>query len=153
MTRGWQVVSLMFLGLSIVTLMSSLEFSLTDPLGPGPGFFPFWLSLASGGLALLLLLQVTRAGVASKPGETLLPARAAARRVLSVLVGLVAVAVLLNPLGFRLTALAFVGSLLIALGARTWWVIAAFALAGSFGVYHVFSEWLKVPLPEGVFGI
>jgi putative tricarboxylic transport membrane protein len=153
MTRGWQVVSLVFLGLSILTLVSSLEFSLTDPLGPGPGFFPFWLSVAGGGLALLLLVQVTRAGVVSKPGETLVPDRTGGRRVLSVLVSLVGVAVLLAPLGYRLTALAFIGALLVALGIRTWWIITAFALAGSFGVYHVFSEWLKVPLPTGVFGV
>ena len=28
-----------------------------------------------------------------------------------------------------------------------------FALAGSFGVFHVFYHWLKVPLPMGVLGI
>jgi len=153
MTLGWQVVSLMFLGLCIATLVSSLEFPLSDPLGPGPGFFPFWLSLAGGGLALLLLARATRAGVPARAGETLLPDRAGARRVASVLVSLVGVAVLLTPLGFRLTALVFISALLIALGARTWWIIAAFTLAGSFGVFHVFSDWLEVPLPTGVLGI
>jgi hypothetical protein len=70
-----------------------------------------------------------------------------------VLVGLTAVAALLTPLGFRLTALAFIASLLVALGARRWWVVAAFALGGSFGVFHVFAEWLAVPLPTGAFGL
>ena len=41
----------------------------------------------------------------------------------------------------------------MALGVRTWWVVAAFAAAGSFGVFHVFYHWLKVPLPIGALGI
>jgi hypothetical protein len=31
--------------------------------------------------------------------------------------------------------------------------IAATALLGSFGVFHVFYHWLKVPLPIGQLGI
>jgi hypothetical protein len=36
---------------------------------------------------------------------------------------------------------------------RNWWVTAVFAVAGSFGVFHAFYYWLKVPLPIGIFGI
>jgi hypothetical protein len=34
-----------------------------------------------------------------------------------------------------------------------WWVTLIFAVAGSFGIFHVFYYWLKVPLPMGMFGI
>jgi putative tricarboxylic transport membrane protein len=49
--------------------------------------------------------------------------------------------------------LPFVGGLLLALGARSALAIALCAVAGSFGVFHVFFYWLKVPLPIGTFGI
>ena len=51
-------------------------------LGPGPGFFPFWLSLTGGALALVLLGQVGRARLDLRPGR-LLPEGPAARRVLA----------------------------------------------------------------------
>jgi hypothetical protein len=41
----------------------------------------------------------------------------------------------------------------VALGIRNWIVIPIVALAGSFGVFHVFYYWLKLPLPIGIFGI
>jgi len=71
----------------------------------------------------------------------------------SVLVALIAAAAALEPLGFRLTMLVFIPGLLVALGARSWIAIAICAVAGSFGVFHVFFYWLKVPLPIGEFGI
>lgn len=150
--RAWQVASVAFLALSAFALVESLQLSLKDPLGPGPGFFPFWLSLIGGVLALALLVQVSL-GWAETPGATLVPERAAARRVGLVLLGLAGAAALLDPLGFRLTLALFNAYLLTALGVRRVWVTAVFALAGSFGVFYVFYHWLKVPLPVGVLGI
>ena len=69
------------------------------------------------------------------------------------LVALTAAAALFEPLGFRLTMLPFIAGLLLALGARSPIAIAICAVAGSFGVFHVFYYWLKVPLPIGAFGI
>ena len=62
-------------------------------------------------------------------------------------------AVLLAPAGFRVTALLFTAALLVALGVRRPVAIAAFALASSFGLFHVFYHWLNVPLPVGPFGL
>jgi len=45
--------------------------------------------------------------------------------------------------------LVFNAALVIALGERRWWVIALFAVGGSFGVYYVFTHWLDVLLPPG----
>ena len=59
----------------------------------------------------------------------------------------------MEPLGFRLTMLAFIAGLLAALGARSPAAILITALAGSFGVFHVFYYWLKVPLPIGLLGV
>ena len=42
---------------------------------------------------------------------------------------------------------------LLILGARSPIAILLTALAGSFGVFHVFYHWLKVPLPIGEFGL
>ena len=105
------------------------------------------------GLCVLLLLESSKAGQSDDADMDILPRGDAALRTGAVLAALVAAAALLEPLGFRLTMLPFIAGLMAVLGARSPLAIAAFAMAGSFGVFHVFYYWLKVPLPVGTFGL
>jgi putative tricarboxylic transport membrane protein len=154
---GWQVACLCLLGIFVPALVTSLGYSLTDALGPGPGFFPFWLSLIGAILSAAILVQVTLAradeGTAVSVAPDLAPDRRMALQAIGVLIALTAAAVLFEPLGYRLTILPFVVGVLLVLGARSAIAIALTALAGSFGVFHVFYYWLKVPLPIGAFGV
>jgi putative tricarboxylic transport membrane protein len=149
--RGRLIASVCLLAIFLAALVTSLDYSLTDALGPGPGFFPFWLSLIGAALTLAILIQDVRSHDAS--GERLLPDRQAMLRGAGVLVALTLAAALLEPLGFRLTMLLFIAGLLLWLGARSPSAIGLTAAAGSFGVFHVFYHWLKVPLPVGAFGL
>lgn len=152
MKRGWIVASIAFLALFCMTIWQSVALPLLDELGPGPGFFPLWLAGIGAALSALLIAETAWAP-AESPEETLVPDRAATFRVLSVVVMLGVGALLLDWLGWRLTALIVTGTLLPALGARSPIAVALFVLAASFGVFHVFYYWLKVPLPIGTFGI
>jgi putative tricarboxylic transport membrane protein len=151
MRRARLVACVCLLGIFLAALATSLDYSLVDALGPGPGFFPFWLSLVGTALTLAALVQTAR----SRDGTTanILPNRQAALRAAAVLVALMIAAALLEPLGFRLTMLLFIAGLLLALGARSPAAVSLTALAGSFGVFHVFFYWLKVPLPIGALGL
>lgn len=149
---GWQIGSACFLALFAFGVWLSLLLPLGDDLGPGPGFFPFWLGLIGIVLSATLFVQTTRQP-ADAPGDKLTPDRPATLRILGVLVLLAAAALALDTLGFRLTAFLFTGLLLPALGIRSLTVIAIFSATAGFGVFHVFYYWLKVPLPIGVFGI
>jgi putative tricarboxylic transport membrane protein len=151
--RGWQVACIGLLGIFIPALITSLGYSLTDALGPGPGFFPFWLSLIGIVLTGAILVQLARGTLFADTAAGVLPDQQAMLQAGAVLVALTAAAALLEPLGFRLTMLPFIGGLLIVLGARSLLAIAITAIAGSFGVFHVFYYWLKVPLPIGALGI
>ena len=128
-------------------------YSLQDALGPGSGFFPFWLGLIGAALSLVLLAQSWRGRPIGDGAEGLWPDRAGALRSTVLLGGLVLSALLLAPAGFRVTAFVVTAGLLVALGVRRPVVIAAFALVASFGLFHVFYHWLKVPLPVGPFGL
>jgi putative tricarboxylic transport membrane protein len=152
MKRGWQAATVALLVLFGFFAYESLQLSLRDTLGPGPGFFPFWLSVLGGVLGLMLLIQL-KLGRADLGAEALAFERAGVRSVVLVVVGLVAATALLDLAGFRLSMLIFNAYVLVALGVRNWIVVAVFAGAGSFGVYHVFYDLLKVPLPEGILGI
>ena len=153
MHRGWQVACVCLLGVFLAALVTSLGYSLTDALGPGPGFFPFWLSVIGIVLVGAMLVQLARGKILADAAAEVLPDRRAAFQAGGVLVALIVAAALLEPLGFRLTMLPFVAGLLLTLGARSLLAIALTAVAGSFGVFHVFYYWLKVPLPIGALGI
>jgi len=140
MRRAWQAALAVLLVVFGFFALESLRLSLRDALGPGPGFFPFWLSVIGGCLGLFLLLRLPR----EVRSETL---KFSPRPVALVFGGLVVATALLEAIGFRLAMLALLPYLLLVLGARNWLAIGLLSLAGSFGVYHVFSALLKVPLP------
>jgi putative tricarboxylic transport membrane protein len=115
-------------------------------LGPGPGFFPFWLGLGLAALAVVWLVQATT-GPDEAPPEPLVPSRGGLLRIVAIVAALALFAALVDVLGFRLTMLAFLLLLLLALGRPPLPVTLAIAVVGSFGVYHAFTAGLHVPLP------
>lgn len=149
--RGWQVATAVMLLISLLWAWQSLELSLFDRLGPGPGFFAFWLSLMG-----VVLSAVAFAGVTRQPreegGEPLFPRGEGARRAAAIFVAIALAAAAIGTLGFEITVLLFAIALPVALGERRWWIVVPFALAGSFGVHYVFTTMLDVALPSGLLG-
>lgn len=159
MRRGWFATAGAFLALFAGTIYLSLKLPLLDALGPGPGFFPLILALLGAVLAVALIVELVREpkGLADVPdagaAEPLMPDGAALFRIVGIAVLLLAAFSALDPLGYRLTALLFITLLLLVLGVRNYLAIALVALVLSFGVFHSFYYWLKVPLPIGGFGL
>ena len=152
MKRGWQYSGIAFAVLFALWAQQAWTLSLTDALGPGPGFFPFFLALIGMVLAVIVVWRAGHIVDPASSAEPVLPRGRALRTVCVLLTALVLVAVLLDVIGFRATIAAFCLVLLPVLGARNPWVIGTFAAAASFGVYALFSDLLKVPLPTGIFG-
>ena len=153
MRQGRLIATGAMLVLCLFTIWQSLLLPLTDRLGPGPGFFPFWLALIGAVLAVGLLITTFREAADPSDAETrILPHGEGGKRWLAIVVLLAAVTVAMEFVGFRLAMLAFNAILVIALGERRWWVIAVFAVLGSVGVYYVFTTWLDVLLPVSQFG-
>ena len=153
MRQGRLIATGAMLVFCLFAMWQSLLLSLTDRLGPGPGFFPFWLSLIGAVLAVALLVTTFREAVDQADGETrVLPHGAGGQHWLAIVGLLVAVTLVMDYVGFRLAMLVFNAALVVALGERRWWLIAIFAVLGSFGVYYVFTTWLDVLLPVGQIG-
>ena len=115
-------------------------------LGPGAGFFPFWLAAALGMLAVVWLIQVSRRSGAPKEGA-FFPKRAGLIQIVSILASLLVMAGLMTPIGFQLSMFLFLVFLLGVLGRQKLWVTLVIAILGSVGVFHVFGGYLDVPLP------
>jgi len=130
----------------------SLRLRYYSSFGPGPGFFPLWLSLLLAILAVAMFWQATFGKPEAMPAD-FYPDRKGYLRIGAVLAALAGVIVLIEPLGFRLVMLGLYLFLLAVLGRQHPLVTGIVALAGSFGVYYVFVHWLAVPLPIGLFGI
>ena len=60
MRRGRLAATGLMLVFCLFAIWQSLLLSLTDRLGPGPGFFPFWLGLIGALLAVALLIATFR---------------------------------------------------------------------------------------------
>jgi len=153
MRRAWQIASAIMLAICLFVVWQSLQLPFTDRLGPGPGFFPFWLSLIGAVLAAFLLAWASLGAITDGEAPAILPSGEGAWRIVAVLAALALVAGLMTVLGFRLSMLLFNAGLVVALGERRWWAVALFAVAGSFGVYTVFNDGLDVVLPTGPWGI
>ncbi|TAJ40208.1 MAG: tripartite tricarboxylate transporter TctB family protein [Reyranella sp.] len=150
MRQGRLIATGAMLAFCLFALWQSLLLSLTDRLGPGPGFFPFWLALIGAALAVALLIVTLREPRNPETDATpVLPRGPGAARWFAIIGSLAAVTVAMEFIGFRLAMLVFNAGLVIALGERRWWLIALFAVLGSFGVHYVFTTWLDVLLPDG----
>ena len=146
MRRVYQIASLAFLVFSIYLVVKSRQMEYFAALGPGAGFFPLWLGGLLAVLSVIWLVQVS-IGPQEPMEAGFIPSRQGIIRVLSVLAALALFAWVVETLGYQLTMLVFLGTLLIVLGRQNLIVTAAVAIGGSFGVYYIFTKGLDVPLP------
>jgi putative tricarboxylic transport membrane protein len=146
MRRVYQIASLIFLAFSAYLVFKSRQMEYYADLGPGPGFFPFWLGALLAVLSIIWLVQVSL-GPGGAIAGGFIPDRRGLVRIIAVLVAMALFGWVVDDLGFQLTMLLFLGSLLMVLGRQNLLVTATVALAGSFGVYYVFTHWLDVQLP------
>jgi len=151
MRRTYQITGSLLLCLSIYIGVEALDLQYYSSLGPGAGFFSFWLALILGVLAIAMVAEATFGRPEPMPPDFFAD-RSGYLRMGAVVLAVLASALLLERLGFRLTMFGVYLFLLLALGNQRLITSIAIALAGSFGVYFVFTEWLSVPLPAGTFG-
>jgi putative tricarboxylic transport membrane protein len=151
MRRSYQITGTVLLLLAVFIAVESLKLRYYTSMGPGPGFFPLWLSLLLGTLAITILFQATLGQPEPMPSD-FFGSRTGYLRMGAIVLALVGTTALIELLGFCLTMLAMYLFLLYMFGQRGMIITALVALAGSFGVYYLFVRWLQVPLPIGVLG-
>ncbi len=139
-----RVAALVLLVFGAGFLLEARRYAFGSPNAPGPGFLPMILGVAFFLLALILLVRPGR-----PPEQALPPDRAATVRIVALLAFLAAAIVLLDRLGFLVTATLLMLGLLLVLDRRP---IRDLLLApiSTIAVYVVFKVWLRVPLPAGL---
>lgn len=152
MNRVYQAVSCIFLLMAVyIGTESLLDLQFYSRLGPGPGFFPFWLSVGLGVLAVAMLHTATF-GPRQPIAADFIPDKSGLARMAAIVCAVGATSFAMEPFGFRLTMFAFVLFLLVVFGGHNIILMMLVAAAGSFGVFMIFVDLLNVPLPIGMFG-
>ena len=142
-------------------IVGSVDLGYWTSLGPGPGFFPLCLGVLLCVLGSAWLIQQRRGRhVAARDGDSAgagMPVGPGAEAeeapeyslptVVAIVVSLCVLAATLELLGYQLAMFLFLLFHLLVLGRRRLLLSLVIALAGSFGVFVVFTRLLGVPLP------
>ena len=148
MKLPYKLTALVLFLVSVLIAYESLQLKYYTTLGPGPGFFPFWLSLCLAALSVLMFYQATSGKSDPRP-EDFIESRLGYLRALAICVAWIWAAAMLERLGYRLTMLVFFPFLLLALGRVRWYMIVLITLLGSIVTFYVFTLQLSAPLPVG----
>ena len=120
---------------------------------PGPGFFPLWLGITLGAMAIGLILKSARQKAGARALQGILREKVRWEKVLWVLIALILYASLLNLMGFLIITILLMFFLLYFIEPHPWKTVIAWTLIGAVGSYLVFEVWMKLRLPKGFLGI
>lgn len=149
MRRIYQISGCAILVFAGAVAYAAAQMRYFTSLGPGPGFFPLWLSIALGVLAVLMILLATFSASEGMPSVPLVE-RQGYGRILVIISALAGATFALERIGFAPTMLLMNLFILRVMGRLGLPVTILVAAIGSFGVYYLFTEGLNVPLPAGI---
>lgn len=135
--------------LSVWVCIEAVRLEIGTPNSPAPGFFPFIAGLAMGLFSILIFLKTFKM---DKGTATFWVADAERRAIVLSICTMIGYAQFVEILGFMLTTILFFFSISRVIARKGWSFTVIYSFASSAGVYVVFSELFKAPLPLGIFG-
>jgi len=143
------VVSIIFLILSCLAMMSSVRLRLNNVHNPGPGFMPFFLGFS---LAVLSILSLFFPDFRNK-GVALWKDWQRGRSTFYIFIGLVAYLLLFKILGFYIDTFLLMFSLQKVSGEKGYKRPLLVSLLTMGITYLLFYKLLFIPFTQGLFGI
>jgi putative tricarboxylic transport membrane protein len=136
-----------FGGVILWQSLATMDYFLVARGAPGPGFLPFWLSVGVIALGAALTVRVLRDAGSEKVDW---PDALGWTRIAMVLGGTALVLIVLQPVGFFITSMLFVGLLAYGLGFRKLRYLLPTTI--GIGVFFelLFESGLRVELPPGI---
>lgn len=136
--------------IALIICIESLRLGPGSFMNPGPGFVP----LASGLILLIfagivIILSLRKRGEAQevlwKPGMRW-------RKMIFIVLSIIAYTLLINPLGFRLMTFLWMGFVCWRIGGMKLRSAIFISLITTFAVYLVFEHYLNILFPKGFLG-
>jgi putative tricarboxylic transport membrane protein len=142
-----QVAGAVFAAFAVLVLWESRSIPFGFLAEPGPGAVPILLA----GTLLVCSIAVVIGGRGSKPLAAVLWPEW--RHALAILAACAFMALAMERLGYRLTIFAALLVLVGAVERKGWLAAVTFAGCFAFGTFYLFNTLLRVPLPQGPFGL
>jgi putative tricarboxylic transport membrane protein len=136
--------SIFFMAMGGFLGWQSVVLSVGSPRHPGPGFFPFCLSLFLIFIAVIIFFQ----GLKKKPNPPETGLRRS--RVAIALGAIILYAFILEPVGYLISTFFLILLLLRIMVKKAWWYAPGVACVVTLVSYLLFRVWLQVLLPSGV---
>jgi len=118
-------------------------------IGPGAGFFPFWLALGVAFQAVLLVVRSLRVPAPSGRAAPFVP-REAFRPLLIAFLPMVAVIAALNYLGIYLGGALYLAGYMIFVGRHHWSTVVLVTILLPLALFFIFERWFLLPMPKGL---
>ena len=134
---------IVILCLAIFSLVISFQYSYSGIVGPGPGFFPIWLSVS---LIILSILYIYESIKGKNVSEEEWPTGHSLKQVLFIMMSLVLFLVLFILCGFLVAGIIFLTVLFYR--EYKWFVTASLSVGITLFIYVMFNIVLKVHLPS-----
>lgn len=133
----------------LLGLAFGLYYGVWEDGSPRAGFFP---ALSGGALCVFGAVMALVESTASRPSATANADRSPLRRMLGYMVGLLAFASLMEPVGAIPVIVLLFLWILAVVERLPWRLVLAVTAGSSFGAWLLFERILQVPLPRGLFG-
>lgn len=141
------VAALLVLG-ALVLLREALRLPVTwTAIGPGAGFFPFWLALGVAAFGSIVVVQSLLQRVGNS-GEAFIPGRAW-KPLLIVFLPMVAVVGVMDYLGIYLGGGLYLAGYMRLVGRHRWLSVALVSVLVPLVLFFIFERWFLLPLPKG----
>lgn len=143
----WMIIAALF-------CRGAIGLGLGDLHEPGPGFFPFLMSLFIILFSILILISSLKKGEESDPdlGKRFWPEREGQKKILLTVGSLFLYVFALEYLGFILCTFLLIFFQLKFVEPQKWATVLFGTGLTTFMTYTIFDLWLRVPMPVGLLG-
>lgn len=117
--------------------------------GPGGGFFPFWLSVMMGAVAVAVGVQELLKGSAPRRAVQPFFTEGGLRQVLLIAVPGFIMVSLIDVISTYVAAALFLFYYTRLIGKHSWPIVLLVTVAVPVGVFLLFEKFLLIPLPKG----
>ena len=149
---AYMLMVVAFLVAGLLVGWTAIGLTYYTPVGPGPGFFPFWTGALLCFFCVLLLVQSLRGRLPNFEAD-FVPKKGPAFQIAVTIAAIAAFALFVEHIGFVLTMFGVLAALLCVYGCRMMPTGLLVALAGSAGIGFAFRHWLGVYLPPAPGGL
>ncbi|MGH2426213.1 MAG: tripartite tricarboxylate transporter TctB family protein [bacterium] len=147
MKKAETVVAVFLVLFSLIMVREALRLSIWSSIGPGAGFFPFWLVLGVGICAVVIVVQSLRA---PRAGDGPFIPPGAWRPLLVAFLPMVAILAMLRYLGIYIGGMLYLTGYMWLVGRHRWPYIAFVSILIPLALFFIFEKWFFLLLPKGI---